>query len=80
MSLFRKRGYKVWDLNLSFPEQSNVSYDPLQYIKSYADISFLAAGIVNAEPKKQKNVTADNYWDQGAQSILSAAIAYTLMT
>ena len=80
MSLFRKRGYKVWDLNLSFPEQSNVSYDPLQYIKSYADISFLAAGIVNAEPKKQKNVTADPYWDQGAQSLLAAEIAYTLMT
>lgn len=80
MPIFQKRGYTVWDLNLSSPEESNVFYDPLQFIKSYADINFLASGIVNAEPKKQKNLTADPYWDQGAQSLLAAEIAYTLMT
>lgn len=78
-SLFTQRGYIVEDLNFINPAESDVSYDPLQYIASYADITFLAEAIVKANPKKDKS-NADPYWDDAAISLLSAEISYVLMT
>lgn len=77
--VFEQRGYIVEDLNFINPAESNVSYDPLQYINSYSDITFLAESIVKANPRKDKS-TADPYWDEAATSLLSAEIAYILMT
>lgn len=78
-SVFERRGYVVEDLNFVNPTDSNVSYDPLQYINSYSDITFLAKSIVKANPQKDKS-SADPYWDDAATSLLSAEIAYILMT
>lgn len=77
--LFKKRGYNIWELNFMNPTYSNVSYDPLEYISNYSDITFLAESIVKSNPQK-KNTTADPYWDEAAISLLSAEIAYTFMT
>lgn len=77
--VFRKRGYIVEDLNFIHPKESNVAYDPLQYIGSYADITFLAESIVKSNPRKDKS-NADPYWDEAAISLMSAEIAFTLMT
>ena len=77
--VFEQRGYTVEDLNFIDPAESNVAYDPLQYICSYADITFLAESIVKADPRKDKS-SADPYWDDAAISLLSAEIAYTIMT
>lgn len=79
MSLFRKRGYKIYDLNFVYPDESNVSYDPLDYILNYQDITFLSKAIVMADPKKEYSY-AEPYWDEAAVSLLSAEITYTLMT
>lgn len=78
-SVFEQRGYIVEDLNFINPTESNVAYDPLQYIGSYSDITFLAESIVKANPRKDKS-NADPYWDEAATSLLSAEIAYILMT
>lgn len=77
--VFEQRGYMVEDLNFIHPTDSNVAYDPLQYIKSYSDITFLAESIVKSNPRKDKS-NADPYWDEAATSLLSAEIAYILMT
>lgn len=74
-----KRGYVVEDLNFIHPMESNVAYDPLEYINSYSDITFLAESIVRANPRKDRS-NADPYWDEAATSLLSAEIAYTIMT
>lgn len=52
MPLFRERGYEILDLNFVDPMQSNCSYDPLEYIGSYSDITFLAQSIVKADPRR----------------------------
>ncbi len=77
--VFAKRGYTVYDLNFIKPTDSNIAYDPLVYISSYSDIRFLAESIVKSNPKKDKS-NADPYWDDSAISLLSAEIAYILMT
>ena len=77
--VLERRGYIVEDLNFITPADSNVAYDPLQYVRSYSDITFLAESIVKADPRKDKSV-ADPYWDEAAKSLLSAEIAYILMT
>lgn len=77
--MLEQRGYIVEDLNFIDPTKSSVSYDPLKYVKSYQDITFLAESIVKADPRKEK-CNADPYWDEAAVSLLSAEIAYTLMT
>lgn len=73
--MFAERGYVVEDLNFIHPEFSTVSYDPMMYIQSSADITFLAESIVCSDPRKENSV-ADPYWDNAAVSLLSAEIAY----
>ena len=77
--LFKKRGYEILDLNFVNPLESTCAYDPLEYVESYADITFLAKSIVKADQQKDNSI-ADPYWDEAATSLLSAEIAYTLMT
>ena len=77
--VFKKRGYQVEELNFVNPAKSSVAYDPMQYLTSYQDITFLAESIVKANPRKERS-TADPYWDDAAVSLLSAEIAYVLMT
>lgn len=77
--VFQERGYDVQDLNFVNPMESTIAYDPLDFITSYADITFLAQAIVKANPRKE-NSTADPFWDESSISLLSAEIAYILMT
>lgn len=77
-AVFEQRGYAVEDLNFINPTASSVGYDPLWYVKSCSDITFLAESIVKANPRKDKS-NADPYWDEAAISLLSAEIAYILM-
>lgn len=77
--LFQRRGYNVWDLNFTNPTSSSISYDPLAYVSTYADITFLAESIVKAGPQRS-NTTSDPYWNRASTSLLSAEIAYILMT
>lgn len=58
MDMFLKRSYTVLDLNFVSPTDSNTAYDPLAYVSSYSDITFLAESIVKANPRKE-NTTAD---------------------
>ena len=78
--VFEQRSYKVMDLNFVNPSQSNVAYDPLQYLKSYADITFLARAVVMSNSRKEKSIVSDPYWDEAAISLLSAEVTFILMT
>lgn len=68
MPLFKERGYNVLDLNFVNPIESTCSYDPLKYVASYSDITFLAKSIVKADPQKDRS-SADPYWDEAAISL-----------
>lgn len=80
--LLRQRGYHVQALNLAKPEESTCSFDPLAYVKTEADITFLATSIVksNMQNENQNTKHNDPYWDNAAVSLLSAEIAYIMMT
>lgn len=77
--LMRSRDYDVWDLDFVHPERGNTAYDPLNFISSYPDITFIANSLVMANPRKEHS-NADPYWDQAATSLLSALICYVLMS
>lgn len=77
--VFIERGYTVCFINFVTPEDSTNSYDPLLYISSYSDITFLAEAIVKSNPRKE-NSNADPYWDEASVSLLSAVIALVLYT
>lgn len=79
MPMFKERRYDILDLNFVSPLKSNCGYDPLKYVNRCSDITFLARAIVKADPQKD-NSHADPYWDEAAISLLSAEIAYILMT
>lgn len=72
------RGYDVLNIDFVHPEHGNAAYDPLDYVNSYADITFVARSIVLANPKKERT-TADPYWDDAAISLLSAIISFVLV-
>ncbi len=75
---FKKRGYKVIDINFSQPEKSTIAFDPLQYITSNEDIAYLSSALIMNDRKA--NSKADPYWDTTAENLLNALISMTLMT
>lgn len=77
--VFKARGYNVLDLNFVTPEASTVAYDPLAYVNSYSDITFLSEAVVKSNHRKESS-HADPYWDEAGISLLSSLIAYVLMT
>lgn len=77
--MLKKRGYTLLDLNFTNPLKSTCSYDPLAYINNNMDINFLSKAIVKSNHKND-NTSADPYWDEAAISLLSAEIAYVIMT
>ena len=77
--VFKARGYNVLDLNFVTPEASTVAYDPLAYVNSYSDITFLSEAVVKSNHCKESS-HADPYWDEAGISLLSSLIAYVLMT
>ncbi|MBO5371604.1 MAG: type IV secretory system conjugative DNA transfer family protein [Lachnospiraceae bacterium] len=77
--LFEQRKYQVWDLNFVSPEKSQMGYDPLLYVKSWTDVTYLAEAIVMADVRK-KDSKADPYWDSTSIGLLSALISHVLMT
>ena len=76
--LFKKRGYNVHVLDFVNPCKSDWCFDPLNYINSYSDITFLAKSLVVSQRKEQSS--ADPFWDEAAVSLLTALITYVLMT
>ena len=78
-ALFRARGYRTLVLDFTDPDNSQACYDPLSYLCSYHDISFLADAIVMSSPHKQGVRSDDPFWDSAASSLLSSLIGYTLI-
>ena len=68
-------GYTCRILNIANPEKSNISFDPMLSIESYADIDALSAAIINATIKK----TVDDYWNAKAKPLSSSLIAATFI-
>ena len=78
--VFEQRGYKSFEMNFIDPSKSGVAYDPIKYIKTTSDITFLAKAIVMSNSRKEKSTTADPYLDETAISLLSAEISFILIT
>lgn len=75
--LFKERGYSINELNLSNPNESDVSFDPLQYVSSEADVNILAQSIINLTPQTEWS-TADRYWTDCAAALAKFGIYYIL--
>lgn len=75
--MFEERGYAVKELNLSNPTESDISFDPLQFIASEADVNILAQAIVNLTPQSEFS-SADRYWNDCAAALGKFALYYVL--
>ena len=53
--LLQNRGYKILDLDFVHPSRGNVCFDPLDYINSFADISFLSQSIISGTRRISHN-------------------------
>ena len=78
--VFRERGFQVQDLNFIQPQESEMGYDPLRYVRSNADITFLAEQIVQMGMGENGRRSKDPYWDHAAASLMSAEIGYVVET
>ncbi len=77
--LLTSRGYRVETVNFAQPEKSALAFDPMCFIRSDRDITFLAQSIVRANPRKKEENKADPYWDDAATSLMSALIAGAML-
>lgn len=69
------KDYRCHILNVSRPEKSTVSFDPVLSIASYEDIDALSSAIVDCTIQK----TTDSYWNAKAKSLLCSLIAAVFM-
>ena len=76
--LLRQRGYRLETVNFAAPENSTAAFDPMCFVRTDMDITFLAQSLVMSDPKK-KDSHADPYWDNASISLLSALIAGALL-
>lgn len=74
--LFEQKGYKVLDLNLAHPEQGNIAFDFLPYLKSDKDIRDFAKNLVEAALGKIE-AQKDAYWNVAAGNLLAFLIRFT---
>lgn len=72
----RKKGYSVDVLDIPMPERSTGSFDPIQYIENYSDITSLASTFVLSVLEK----TNDDFWNKDSIKLAEGLIAGTLMT
>ena len=71
----RHLGYEVDILDISDPERSTCSFDPIMYIESFQDISSFASRIVKSSLEK----TNDAYWNNRSTKLMEATTGGTLM-
>lgn len=74
--LFEQKGYKVLDLNLAHPEQGNIAFDFLYYLKSDKDIRDFAKNLIIAALGKM-DAQKDAYWNISAGNLLAFLIRFT---
>ncbi len=74
--IFKKRGYRVLDLNLAEPKKGNVFFDPFDHLKNESDVTNLAMMLTDAKDVSQRK---DPYWEQSATSMLAAIIGLTFL-
>lgn len=73
--MFEKRGYEVWDLDFSHPENCQIGYDPMDYISSDEDVIRVARNFIGGGISKSRNGDLDPYWNDSATSVLAAEMA-----
>lgn len=77
--LYKAAGFKVYDLDFSNLDRGNCCYDPMVYIKSEEDIAENSRANVMSNERKEHS-TADPFWDDSSEQLLSAETAATMMT
>ncbi len=77
---FKEKGYKVLDLNLADPQNTEVIYDPLDYVRTDEDAKSLAEAMVFAGCTEKNLDPNEKYWQSSAQNVLIALIEYFKMT
>ena len=74
-----KKGYNVLELNFASPAHGDVCFDPMFYVHSDQDKSFLSRSIVMANPQKSQPNNADPYWDMCSTSLFSSLIGLAFL-
>ncbi len=74
----QKKGYVTEIIDLTNPENSTVTFEPLHYLCSYLDVEDLAKSIVLGDPDSKNS--KDIYWNDGATMLLDSLILATMMT
>ena len=77
--MFRRKGYKVIDLDFAHPEKSEYGYDPMDYIKRDEDVTQLAKALVEGANNGKEPSKDEQYWNDSAASVLGAMIALVRM-
>ena len=72
------KGYRVLICDLVEPETSTVSFDPLDYVRSYLDVEDLSKTVLATDPGVKKMI--DPYWTDGGALLLTSLMLAVLMT
>ncbi|MCR5249616.1 MAG: type IV secretory system conjugative DNA transfer family protein [Lachnospiraceae bacterium] len=72
--VLRDRGFEVHVLDFAHPENSDIGYDPLDFIDSSEDMIQFAGGLIGEDPSRDMHGNYDPYWNHAATSIAGAEI------
>jgi Type IV secretory pathway, VirD4 components len=74
----KSKDYVTEICDLTSPEKSTVTFDPLSYVSSYLDLEDLSKSIVLANPDSRN--AKDIYWNDGATALLTSLMLAAIMT
>lgn len=80
ISMFKKRGYRIIDLNFAHPEAGTMGYDPLDFVNTDDEVINLARNQIGAGESRGRAGESDPYWNDSATSVLAALIALVRIT
>ena len=78
--MFRKRGYKVIDLDFTNPGKCKIGYDPLDFIHNDMDVVQLTRNLVDSGDGQDMFRNNDRYWSESAISVLAAETGLVRLT
>ncbi len=79
--LLKKRGYKVINLDFTHPENCELGYDPMDYIRTNVDVIQTARNLIELAGRTGNKAGGppDPYWNDSATSVLAAFISLARM-
>lgn len=75
-NILKERGYRVFNINIANPKNSEYGFDPLRYANTDSELTDLAHSIIYSSPHSEDSSKDSQYWNDSAKNLLDLFLKY----